>query len=201
MTLIHRAIQNILFLAVPLSLLFIVLRAHIVRLLLGSSQFSWDNTRLVAATLAMFSLSVAAQSLVLLFVRGFYATGNTRTPLRINMFIVFLTTGSALLFLYLFKTFPLFAYSIEALLRIEGITGSAVVLLAFAFSLGQIINAILLAIVFHRSMRGVYIPTIPFYQKIFHIVGASLVAALAAYVTIRHALSSFPLFTFWAILS
>ena len=73
--------RHILFWSIPVSVLFIVLRAQIVRTIYGSGQFSWADTKLTAATLAIFAVSVVAQSLVLLFVRGFYATGNTTKSL------------------------------------------------------------------------------------------------------------------------
>lgn len=200
MDLIHRAIQNILFLALPLSLFFIVLRAHIVRVLLGASAFSWANTRLVAASLAVFSISIVAQSLVLLLVRGFYATGNTRTPLKVNTVTVFVTTGVALLGLSLFEKSEQFRYFIESLLRIDSVEGAGVVLLAFAFSVGQLCNAIVLWVLFHKQMRGSYVPSVQFHHKLFHILGASLIGATVTYGVLQYFLAPFPLTTFWGVL-
>lgn len=200
MNLIHRAAQNILFLALPLSFFFIVLRAHIVRILLGTSQFTWASTRLVAASLAVFSISIVAQSLVLLLVRGFYATGNTRTPLKVNTITVFITTGVALLGLALFEKHEQFRFFIESLLRIDGVEGSGVVLLAFAFSIGQLCNALVLWIFFHKQMRGSYVPEVQFKHKIFHIIGASLISATVTYGILQYFLTPFPLTTLWGVL-
>ena len=79
------AVRHILFWTLPAIALLIVLRAQVVRLVLGSGNFSWTDTRLSAACLALFAFSLAAQSLVLLFMRGYYASGNTNRPLIINM--------------------------------------------------------------------------------------------------------------------
>ncbi len=200
MDLIHRATQNIVFLALPLSFLFIILRAHIVRLLLGSEQFSWEHTRLVAASLALFSLSIVAQSMVLLLVRAFYATGNTKTPLKINTLTVLFTTVFAVLGIAFYKENSLFRHFLESLLRIEDLKGTGVILLSFAFSFGQMINAFLLWIQFHRQMHGTYVPNVQFRYKALHTFSAAVLGAVVSYATLQlfaHPTST--LSTFWGV--
>lgn len=199
MNLMHRAVQNILFLALPISFLFIVLRAHIVRILLGASGFTWSNTRLVAASLAVFSISIVAQGLVLLLVRGFYATGNTKTPLKVNTITVVITTSIALLGLLLFEKNELFRFFVESLLRIDFIEGGGVVILAFAFSIGQLFNALTLWILFHKQMHGSYVPSVQFRYKILHLLGASLIGATASYAVLQFFPTVFTLTTFWEV--
>ncbi|NEN93569.1 MAG: oligosaccharide flippase family protein, partial [Okeania sp. SIO3H1] len=63
------AMRHILFWSVPIIGLVVVLRAHIVRVLLGSGAFDWTDTRLTAAVLAVFAVSLAAQALLLLLIR------------------------------------------------------------------------------------------------------------------------------------
>ena len=58
----------------------IVLRAQIVRAILGRGQFDWSATRLTAAALALFVLSLLAQSATFLISRAYYAIGNTKKP-------------------------------------------------------------------------------------------------------------------------
>jgi len=77
--------RHITFWSIPVIVLFIVLRAQIVRTIYGAGQFDWADTRLTAATLAIFIVSVVGQSLILLFVRAYYAEGKTRKPLIINI--------------------------------------------------------------------------------------------------------------------
>jgi putative peptidoglycan lipid II flippase len=77
--------HQILFLVVPFSALLIVLRIPIVRLVFGSSTlFDWNTTVITGKTLAYFSISLFAQSLVHLLARGFYAVQDTKTPVIIG---------------------------------------------------------------------------------------------------------------------
>ena len=182
---IHRATRNIFFLSVPASLLIIVLRAQIVRVLLGSGEFSWNDTRLVAASVALFCISVTAQCMVLLLVRGFYAIGNTKTPLKINIIAVTGTIVAAGLLLLSFRNYPMFRDFIESLLRIDGAVGSSVVLLSLAFSIGQIGNAIGLWIYLHRHLRGHTAETNRMLRALLHMVCAGILAAAGAYGTLE----------------
>ncbi len=81
-----KAALNILFFVVPISVLLILLRAQVVRVVLGSGQFDWEATRLTAETLGIFSVSIFAQSISPLFSRAFYARHNTITPVLIGLF-------------------------------------------------------------------------------------------------------------------
>ncbi len=97
---ILNATRKIIFWSIPITVLFIILRAQIVRVILGTHSFSWNDTRLAAAALALFVLGLVAQSLVHLFVRGYYAAGNTKKPLIMNFMgevltIIFLALSPA----------------------------------------------------------------------------------------------------------
>ncbi|MEK7227780.1 MAG: murein biosynthesis integral membrane protein MurJ [Patescibacteria group bacterium] len=182
-SLIHRATRNILFLSIPCALFFIVLRAQIVRLLLGAGVFSWNDTRLVAGALALFSISVTAQSLILLLVRGFYAQGNTKTPLTVNLIGMLVTIFSTVGLLILFKESIIFANFITSLLRVDGVVGVSVLLLPLGFSIGQITNAILLWIYFHKQHKVV--PREHDIKKtLFHTGGAGIIAAAGVYLVL-----------------
>lgn len=145
---IRTAFRHIVFWSVLAMVFFIVLRAQVVRVILGAGNFGWTETRLVAAALALFAISVVAQGLVLLFVRGYYAAGRTLTPFLIN-------TGSSLLIIVLafnlkqlFLTWPVGRYFLESLLRVSDIDGTLVLILPLAFSLGLIVNLLSLMILF-----------------------------------------------------
>ena len=178
---IHRATRNIFFLSIPVAVLFIVLRAQLVRVLLGSGAFSWNDTRLVAASLALFCISVTAQCMILLLVRGFYAMGNTKAPLVINAYSILITGVSLAGLLLCFREFPLFKDFLESLLRIDGAEGTAVVLLPLAFSLGQIGNAIALWVRFHKKVEGHKSETVELGRALFHTLGAGIIAGASAY--------------------
>jgi putative peptidoglycan lipid II flippase len=181
---IHRATRNIFFLSIPASFLIIVIRAQIVRVLLGAGEFTWNDTRLVAASVALFSISVTAQCMVLLLVRGFYASGNTKSPLKINALSVLVTGISAAILLFAYHQYPMFRDFLESLLRIEGTIGSSVVLLPLAFSIGQITNAILLWIRLHKKLEGHKAETKELGKTLFHTVGAGIIAASIAYLSL-----------------
>ncbi|KKW37710.1 MAG: Integral membrane protein MviN [Candidatus Adlerbacteria bacterium GW2011_GWB1_54_7] len=55
---ISTALRHILFWTIPATVFIIVLRAQLVRVILGSGAFDWDATRLVAASLALFALGI-----------------------------------------------------------------------------------------------------------------------------------------------
>lgn len=80
--------HQILFLALPAAAILIVIRIPVVRLIFGASQFDWRATVLTGSTLAYLSIGLAAQAVSLLFVRGFYALKDTKTPVMISLVVV-----------------------------------------------------------------------------------------------------------------
>ncbi len=190
------AARQIIFWSLPVMFLFIVLRAQIVRVILGSPTFSWENTRLVAASLAIFSLSIMAQGLIALFARAYYAGGNTKRPLIINLVssvsIIFLSS----FFLYLFKIYPFFQDWIESALKVSDIPGTEVLMLPLAYSCGTIINLILLAV----SIKKDFMPHEPFITKTFlQSLCGSFTMGLVAYVSLNILSPIFGTVTFWGV--
>ena len=145
------AARQIIFWSLPAAALFVVLRAHIVRIILGTGRFTWIDTRLVAACLAVFVVSVAAQGLVLLYVRAFYAAQKTWRPLIANALASLFTIGSAFFCLHFMNTHPEIKTSIEMFLRIQSVPKTEVIALAFSFSLGACLNAFVLWILFEST--------------------------------------------------
>lgn len=82
---LSRTVVNILFFLIPISVLLILLRAQIVRVVLGSGNFDWQATKLTANMLGIFAFSVFAQGLSPLFSRAFYARHNTLTPVLVGL--------------------------------------------------------------------------------------------------------------------
>lgn len=77
--------RQIIFFIVPASVLLLVLRAQIVRVVFGAGYFDWEDTILTADTLAYFVLSLFAQALIPLLARFFYALEDTKTPFLIGL--------------------------------------------------------------------------------------------------------------------
>ena len=147
------ATRHIIFWSIPVIILFIVLRAQIVRTILGAGKFDWSDTRLTAAALAIFSISILAQALQLLFVRAYYATRRTSKPLIINILSAITIITLAFILTHIFRTNDQFRYFIEALLRIEDIQGAIMIMLPLAYSIGMIMNATLLIFTFKHDFK------------------------------------------------
>ncbi|MFH2018911.1 MAG: murein biosynthesis integral membrane protein MurJ [bacterium] len=74
-------IRQIIFLITPCIIIFLLLRAQIVRVVFGSGAFDWTATITTANALAFFALGMLADSLIPLLARAFFALSDTKTPL------------------------------------------------------------------------------------------------------------------------
>ena len=148
---ITSAAKQIIFWSLPVVSLLIVLRAQIVRVILGSGTFSWTDTRLTSASVALFVVSLVSQGLVLLFVRGYYAAGNTRKPLFVNVFSSMMIIVFAYSLIYVFKTYPYALSFLENILRVSGVKGTIMLALPIAYALGSILNFSLIWFMFKKD--------------------------------------------------
>ncbi len=73
-------VRRILYYVIPLTILMLVLRAQIVRVLLGSGSFDWTDTIRTSQVLGFLSLAMISDSLIPLLARAFYALPDTKTP-------------------------------------------------------------------------------------------------------------------------
>ncbi len=131
---ISETTQQILFLIIPLTLIFLLLRAQIVRVVLGTGAFDWNATIMTANALAFFAISLFAQSLIPLLARSFFALQDTWTPFIIGLISAGLNIAGAL-------------YAAP----IYGIIG-----LVAAYSLSMIIQMALLWIFLHHKLGNLY---------------------------------------------
>lgn len=123
-------IRQIMFIIIPLTVLFVQLRAQYVRVAFGTGNVSWTETIATAQTLGFFALSFFAQAIIPVLARSFYAMQDTITPVRITMVAVALDIlGSIFLGMR------------------YGVTG-----LALSFTISSIINAAWLFIALHRRV-------------------------------------------------
>lgn len=150
----YSAARQIVFWSLPVMVLFVVLRAQIVRVILGAGHFSWNDTRLTAAAVAVFSISVLAQSLVMLFTRAYFATGRTKKPIFINVFTSLLIIVFIYLITAVFNLFPGVEHFYKSSLRVLDIKDTAVLIFPLAFSLNNIINVIWLYFAFKKDVGG-----------------------------------------------
>ncbi len=95
--LLRESMVRILFYMLPITVILLLLRAHIVRILYGAGQFSWDNTRATFGVLGVLAFSMVGQSLVPLFSRALLARHNTWAPVVSNILSIIVTICTAAL--------------------------------------------------------------------------------------------------------
>ena len=169
--------KHIIFLSLPVMTLFVVLRAQIVRTILGSGAFDWQDTRLTAAALAIFVLSLIPQSLVLLFARAYYSMNKTLQPLMVNV------VSSLLIILcgYVSLTFAdnhAFLVALGKIFRVSDVLGIDVLLLALSYAIGVTVNCLWHWVLIEKECRGF---TRQVVRTIFQSLIASLFMGLVAY--------------------
>ncbi|HNW71655.1 MAG TPA: murein biosynthesis integral membrane protein MurJ [Candidatus Paceibacterota bacterium] len=190
------AARQIIFWSLPITFLFIVLRAQIVRVILGSGSFSWENTRLVAASLAIFSVSILAQGMTALLSRAYYAVGNTKKPLMINLFSSATIIILSYLFIHLFQSVPFFRYFVESILKVSDIPGTIVLMLPLAYSVGTILNFILQWIFIKRDfMKKEEFIAVTFFQSL----GSSFFIGFVSYLSLKVFSEIFGTTTFFGV--
>jgi putative peptidoglycan lipid II flippase len=148
---VSNATKHIIFWSIPAIVLFVILRAQIVRTVLGTGEFSWSDTRLTAATMALFTFSVLAQSLILLFVRAYYAAGKTFKPVLYSIYSTLFTVILVFFFLSIYDNNMTFKFFLNGLLRVSDLEGTKILILPLAFSLGMILNTFIIWRAFEKD--------------------------------------------------
>lgn len=149
--------RRILFILIPISVLIVVLRAQMVRIILGTGAFSWENTYYTAQTLGLFALSIFAQGLIPLLGRSFYAYEDTKTPMSVSLISIIINVILSWFFA-----------------KYWGVMG-----LAIAFSISSIINMFLLYLIL--SLRITDINHNKIFNSLIKILANSCICGLVAY--------------------
>ncbi|MCX6788245.1 MAG: hypothetical protein NT108_03765 [Candidatus Kaiserbacteria bacterium] len=174
--------------------LIVVLRAHIVRVILGTGAFDWDATRLTAALLAILAAGLVAQGLTLLFSRALYAVRQSWWPLFYQLAGGACTVLLAIAFLALPTTG--LSLSLAALLRVADVSGVAILLLALSATLGQIFLAGISLVALRRAAPGLARMLM---RPLMDGVVAALFGGAAAYATLVLEGGIAPLTTLFAV--
>lgn len=132
----YKSFRAILFFIIPATGLVIVLRAQIIRIILGYGFFGWSDTKAAAATLGLFAISIIAQGLIPLLARTFYALHDTKTPMYASLVSIAVSILSGYLL------------SHSAVEAAAGVSS-----LAFAFSIGSWINLFILGIALSKKLN------------------------------------------------
>ncbi len=149
-------IRQAIFFLIPLSILFLILRAQIVRVVVGAGAFDWPSTILTANTLAFFALTFIPQACIFILSRAFFAAQDSLTPLTAGLIGSFVGLISAFLFRESF-----------------GVVG-----LGMAFSLYAIVNFVLLWVPLRQRVGSLDEAVI--LQSLLKLTVAGLVCALIA---------------------
>ncbi len=154
-------LRQILFLIVPTMMLYWLLRAQIVRLVLGSGQFGWEDTRFTISVLAFLVFGMWAQAIVPLLARSFYALQDTKTPFFTSVLSLVINVVLALVLIPYYK----------------------VVGLAMAISLSGIVNALVLFMILQKKVHG--LPMRDLLILVAQIIGGSVVMGAMGYGTLQ----------------
>jgi len=125
-----RTLRQIMYFIIPIMILYWLLRAQIVRLVLGAGQFGWEDTRFTVSVLAFLTLGMAAQAIIPLLARSFYALKDTKTPFVTSLIALVVNIGMALI-----------------LIKYLNVVG-----LALAISIAGIVNAVILFWVLNKKL-------------------------------------------------
>lgn len=181
---IEAALRHILFWSIPATIFIIVLRAQLVRVILGAGAFSWPATRLTAAALALFVVSLAAQSITLLIARAYYAAGNTKKPLYFAAMDVTMSVVSAVALVLFFNSSAFMRSFIELILRVDETGGgTSVLMLALGLTLGSIAEFF---VAFRWFVRDFSIPIQSIRRLAFQSFAASIIGAWGSYTTLSY---------------
>lgn len=191
--------RRILFFVIPFTVLFITLRAQIVRVFFGAGVFSWEDTILTMNTLALFSISLFAQASIPLLVRVFYAQQDSKTPLYISAVTVIANVGLALTFSRHLGVLGLaLAYSISSILnffllwiflriKVGGLDLARIALSALKFSLAAVGGGVAIQITKEVAASAVNMTT---FIGVFTQLALASIAGLSIYLLICYLLRS-----------
>ncbi len=170
-------VRQMLFFLTPLSVIFLILRAQIVRVVVGAGQFDWAATILTADTLAFFALTFVPQAIIFILARAFFALHDTLTPLTAAVVSAIIGILSAVL-----------------LTKEMGVIG-----LAMAFSIAAVVNCGLLWVMLRQRIGSLGESKILI--TLYKVTTAGIVAGLITQSIKPFAIQVITLDTFFGVLS
>jgi putative peptidoglycan lipid II flippase len=193
------AFRQVIFLIIPLSILIIILRVQIVRVVLGVGKFGWVDTRLTTACLGILGVSLFAQGLIFILSKTFYAAHNTKIPAIVSGLTVIFNIAASLFLVWVIKISPDFSMFIQTLFRLEGVANMGVVGLALSYSITAILECFLLLFLLYRRFPNLKVKEIS--DSLLKILIASCIMTAFTFLT-RQILVQYNLIsltTFWEV--
>ena len=172
------AARHIIFWSAVITVLTIVLRAYIVRVVYGTGAFDWNDTRLTAAVLAILVVGLMAQGLILLSARAFYAAQKSWNPLIVQLADFGVSVGCAYGLVKLAETNPGLRYFVESLFRVGDVQGTSVLFIAIGATIGQVLMGIVALITLRTVARNVASTLL---RPMFEGFGAAILGGAATY--------------------
>jgi len=171
--------RQILFLITPISLLIFLLRAQIVRIILGTGQFGWLETRLTAACLGIFCLGIFAFTFIPFLARTFYSFQNTKTPVIIGLIAMAINIFLSFFFVWLLEYSNFFQGFMIAGLNLQGIENITVIGLPLALSISGISQFFLLLVFLKKEIGDIKLNEI--WNSFKKILTANILMVVAVY--------------------
>ena len=189
--------RQIIFLTIPISLLLLILRVQIIRVVLGVGRFGWEDTKLTTACLGILAINLIAQALILFLSKTFYAAHNTKIPAVISATTVVFNICLSLLLVWLIKVSPGFYIFLVNSLRLGGVDNVGVIGLALAYSVTAILEGSLLLYMFCKKFPKLKTKEIS--KSVYKILIASVFMVALTFATRQLLGSIADLQTFWGI--
>ena len=189
--------RQIIFLVVPLSLLLLILRAQIVRVVLGAGKFDWADTKLTTACLGILAVNLIAQALILFLSKTFYAAHNTKIPAVISGLTVAFNIVLSLLLVWLVRFSVGFNLFLQSLLRLGGVANIGVIALSLAYTITAVLECSLLLYMFYKKFPKLKAKEIS--DSLSKILISSLIMVILTFETRQFLGSIISLQTFWGI--
>ena len=189
--------RQIIFLVVPISLLLLILRAQIVRIVLGAGKFGWADTKLTTACLGILALNLIAQALILFLSKTFYAAHNTKIPAIVSGLTVAFNITLSLLLVWLVRFSPGFNFFLQDFLRLGGVANIGVIALVLAYTITVVLQSILLFYMFYKKFPKLKTKEIS--DSLYKILLASLIMGVFTFIVRQFLGSIISLQTFWGV--
>ena len=187
--LLNKIINQVLFLAIPVTAIMLILRVPIVRLVFGilGNNFTWESTLQVAWIVMFFSLGLSLETLRTVMFRVFFAIHNSWIPFLSSLMVVALGIVTGLAFTNYFSHFDNYSFrgfTLDAsyfLTRGDG--GAGIGGLGLSSSLVFSLEFIFLLIM--MKWKGIIRSTKPIFVEMFKKVMAGVVVAIVGYAVTK----------------
>ena len=160
---VDKILLQSLFVALPITVLTLIQRLAIVRLLFGSQNFPWSATITTARILAFLTPAIVCQAIIQILIRSFYALHNTKIPFKIS--------------------FVSLIFNVLTSFLLVNFTNLGVIGLAISSTVGNIIQMSGLFYFFVKIVDGFdWIKTL---KKVNKILFASLIMGLSSWLSLK----------------